>query len=163
MALLMMVSMAAKAQFVTVDIENKGDFGNGSIAEKKGSQTKSDDGKTVTVTLLVKPKAGYSIEPSAIEVYETISPETVYPSNGTRSGEPSLGKKLDVKCDTKTITKETECQVSVASNFGSLVKKAEFSPNGSKGGDGEPADMGLSGVYYIGSVNYNATKTTTNY
>ena len=131
-ALLMMVSLAAKAQFVTVDIENKGDFGNGSIAEKKDGQTKSDDGKTVTVTLLVKPKAGYTIDPSAIEVYETISPEDVFPSNGTRTGEPSLGKKLDVKCDTKTITKETECQVNVASNFGILVKKAEFSPSGRK-------------------------------
>ena len=125
MALLMMVSMAAGAQYVTVNIEKDGDFGNGSITEKKDAQTKSADGNTVTVTLIVKPKSGYSIDLSAIEVYETISPQTVYP-NGTRTNDVTLGKRLDVKCDVKTITKETACTVDVASNLGVWVKKAEF-------------------------------------
>ena len=130
-ALLMMVSMAAGAQYVTVNIEKDGDFGNGSITEKKDAQSKSADGNTVTVTLIVKPKSGYSIDPSTIEVYETISPQTVYP-NGTRANDVTLGKRLDVKCDVKTITKETECTIDVASNLGVWVQKAEFL-SGSKG------------------------------
>lgn len=124
-ALLTMVSMAAGAQYVTVNIEKDGNFGNGSITEKKDAQKKSADGNTVTVTLIVKPKSGYSIDPSTIEVYETISPQTVYP-NGTRANDVTLGKRLDVKCDVKTITKETECTVDVASNLGVWVQKAEF-------------------------------------
>lgn len=133
-ALLLMVSMAAGAQYVTVNIGNNGKFDNGSITEKKDAQTKSADGNTVTVTLLVKPKSGYSIDPSTIDVYETISPQTVYP-NGTRANDVTLGKRLDVKCDVKTITKETECTVDVASNLGIWVQKAEFL-SGAKGNRG---------------------------
>lgn len=143
-ALLMMVSMAAGAQYVTVNIEKDGDFGNGSITEKKDAQTKSADGNIVTVTLIVKPKSGYSIDLSAIEVYETISPQTVYP-NGTRANDVTLGKRLDVKCDVKTITKETECTIDVASNLGVWVQKAEFL-SGSKG---NRAVAISSGYYYL--------------
>ena len=143
-ALLMMISMAAGAQYVTVNIENNGKFDNGSITEKKDAQTKSADGNTVTVTLLVKPESGYSIDPSTIEVYETISPKTVYP-NGTRADDVTLGKRLDVKCDVKTITKETECTVDVASNLGVWVEKAEFVSE-SKGNRGVDISFGY---YYL--------------
>lgn len=143
-ALLLMVSLAAEAQYVSVNIEKGGDFGNGSITEKKDAQTKSADGNIVTVTLIVKPKSGYSIDPSAIEVYETISPQTVYP-NGTRANDVTLGKRLDVKCDVKSITKETECTVDVASNLGVWVEKAEFL-SGSKGNRGVTIS---SGYYYL--------------
>ena len=36
-ALLMMVSLGAGAQYVSVNIEKGGDFGNGSITEKRGA------------------------------------------------------------------------------------------------------------------------------
>lgn len=168
--MLIMVSVAAGAQFVTVNIENNGKFDNGSITEKKDAQTKSADGNTVTVTLLVTPESGYSIDPSTIDVYETISPQTVYP-NGTRANDVTLGKRLDVKCDVKTITKETECTVDVASNLGVWVQKVEFQ----KKREGEKATVPLyddfSGYYYIAnytgdtgtSKGYNENTPQTNY
>ena len=153
-ALLAIANIAAEAQVKVIFGDDGKESYYGTGGKITYSQTKPDNGK-VTVTITASPNEGFTINKEDIHVYEVISP------NMTRAGEPPvLGKRLDLDGPKGSRSEKTDYSVTIDAKLGLWVKKATFNNSGgSKAGTSDD----YSGTYYIGSVGYNASKTTTNY
>ena len=154
--MLIMVSMGAKAD-VKVLFGEKGEdtfkSDRGTIEVKQ--ETSKEDATKVTVYLIVTPNKGYTMAKDGIELYATI------PANVGSTRAPEVSTELTPQCDDfKGDTQKRTYYVNIDSQLALWVKVAQFI-NGSKNGQTRSGDY--SGVYYIGSVDYNAGTPSNNF
>lgn len=122
--LLMAFSMGAQADVKVLFGENGTEKfeGTGGTIEVKQEESK-DDATKVTVTLIVTPADGYTMErDNSLEVYAVVSPAGA----STRAPE-ILGDALKLDCtDFMDISQKRSYTVDIDSNLGLWVKKVEF-------------------------------------
>ena len=145
--MLMMVSMGARAD-VKILYGEKGTEkfeGTGGTIEVKQEDSKNDKTK-VTVTLIVTPVNGYTMErDNSLEVY------AVVPPNGASTRAPEVsGDPLKLDCtDFKDVSQKRTYTVDIDSKLALWVRDVKFKMSGRKDGDDpEPTDP-LVGIWYI--------------
>lgn len=153
--MLMMFSMGVRAEVKVLYGENGTEKFEGTGGSIKVEE-KSKDGTEVTVYLTFIPQSGYTFDENTLEVYAVVSPDAASTRSPQISGEPL--KLTEEKTDVPSAKRYS---VDIDSKLALWVKSANFI-NGSKGGD-EPTRTDYSGMYYIGTRNYNANATATNY
>ena len=155
MALLMMVSMGARAEVKVLFGEKGTDKYEGKGGTIQVKQEESRDGGKVTVRLAFIPDKNYTFDEQSLEVYNVFSPE----SAATRALEID-GDALKLEEDKSTNPSEKHYHVDIDSKLALRVKEAQFISE-SKADPTISDDY--SGTYYIGSVGYKEANTTTNY
>ena len=160
MIMLMMFSMGASADVKVLYGEDGSEKfgGTGGTIEVKQEDSKNDKTK-VTITLIVTPADGYKMEKNGIEAYAVISPDGA----STRAPEIS-GDALNLTCNDYTSdTKKRTYTVDIDSKLALWIKSATFEKKSGGAKWNGDATGGYSGVYYIGSRDYAAGNTTSNY
>ena len=154
-ALLMMVSMGARAEVKVLFGEKGTDKYEGKGGTIQVKQEESRDGGKVTVRLAFIPEKNYTFDEQSLEVYKVFSPESA-----TARALEIDGDALKLEEDKSTNPSEKHYHVEIDSKLALWVKVAQFISE-SKADPTRSDDY--SGTYYIGSVGYNAANTTTNY
>ena len=154
-ALLMMVSMGARAEVKVLFGEKGTDKYEGKGGTIQVKQEESRDGGKVTVRLAFIPDKNYTFDEQSLEVYKVFSPESA-----TARALEIDGDALKLEEDKSTNPSEKHYHVEIDSKLALWVKVAQFISE-SKADPTRSDDY--SGTYYIGSVGYNAANTTTNY
>ena len=143
-ALLLMVSLGARAEVKVLYGEKGTEKFEGSGGKIEVTQKESDDKTQVTVYLTVTPDNGYTMAKDGIELYATL------PVNAGSTRAPEVSTILTPKCDDfKGDTQKRTYYVNIDSKLALWVKEAEFQLNGSK----EPTRGFTPGLYYI--ANYH--------
>ena len=148
-ALLMMVSLGARAE-VKVLFGEKGTEkyeGKGGTIQVK--QEESRDGGKVTVRLAFIPDKNYTFDEQSLEVYKVFSPE----SAATRALEID-GDALKLEEDKSTNPSEKHYHVDIDSKLALWVKEAQFISESKAG----PTRSDYSGTYFIANQNSKGTK-----
>ena len=149
-ALLMMVSMGARAEVKVLFGENGTEKYEGKGGTIQVKQEESRDGGKVTVRLAFIPEKNYTFDEQSLEVYKVFSPE----SSATRALEID-GDALKLEEDKSTNPSEKHYHVDIDSKLALWVRTATFT-NLRKGGE-------ITVTYHIinlGRLNDNGQLTT---
>ena len=120
-ALLMMVSMGARAEVKVLFGEKGTDKYEGKGGTIQVKQEESRDGGKVTVRLAFIPDKNYTFDEQSLEVYKVFSPE----SSATRALEID-GDALKLEEDKSTNPSEKHYHVDIESKLALRVKEAQF-------------------------------------
>jgi len=148
-ALLMMVSMGARAEVKVLFGEKGTDKYEGKGGTIQVKQEESRDGGKVTVRLAFIPDKNYTFDEQSLEVYKVFSPE----SAATRALEID-GDALKLEEDKSTNPSEKHYHVDIDSKLALRVKEAQFISESKAG----PTRSDYSGTYFIANQNSKGTK-----
>ena len=152
-ALLMMVSMGAKAEVKVLFGENGTEKYEGKGGTIQVKQEESRDGGKVTVRLAFIPDKNYTFDEQSLEVYKVFSPE----SAATRALEID-GDALKLEEDKSTNPSEKHYHVEIDSKLALWVKEAQFI-NMRKSGDETEL-----GTFFIANGNgYSSSNVANNF
>ena len=160
-ALLMMVSLGAKADVKVLFGEKGTEKFEGSGGSIKIEQADSKVDKTkVTVYLTFIPQSGYAFDEKSLGVYAVVSTSTASTRAPEISGDPL--KLTEEKTDVPSAKRYS---VDIDSKLALWVKEANFDKKqeDSKGNRSLSTDYGYSGTYYIASDYQTPNTTTRNY
>ena len=152
-ALLMMVSMGARAEVKVLFGENGAEKYEGKGGTIQVKQEESRDGGKVTVRLAFIPDKNYTFDEQSLEVYKVFSPESA-----TARALEIDGDALKLEEDKSTNPSEKHYHVDIDSKLALWVKVANFTNMRKSGGETE------LGTFFIANGNgYSSSNVANNF